>query len=348
MYLPQFHPFIENDNWWGKGFTEWTNVTKAKPLFRGHNQPHLPADLGFYDLRLEEARIAQAKLAKDYGIYGFCYYHYWFSGVRLMNRPLDDMLKSKNPDFPFMLCWANETWSRRWLGEEKEILIKQEYNLEDDVKQINWLYDNVFCDSRYIKIYDRPAFLIYRPQDLPNYKKTIQQFNDIAEKKGLARPFIIGSNSHTGSLEGVDQIMNFEPQLNLLPEAFNDNTSFRKRLRNLKLKIISSKLKVYDYTKVKKLMASRIFDYKHFPCVFVGWDNTARRGKNGIIIHNQNKEIFKESLVNAVEVIKHNPSDEKIVFINAWNEWAEGNHLEPCRKFGHDFLNAIKEVFIGK
>ncbi len=345
--LPQYHPTVENDEWWGKGFTEWTNVSKAKPLFKGHYQPHLPTDLGFYDLRLEEARIAQAELAKEYGIYGFCYYHYWFNGKRLLERPVNDILSSGKPEFPFMLCWANETWSRRWLGEEKEILIKQEYSDEDDKNHIEWLCKNAFSDKRYITIHNRPAFVIYRPQDLPDYKNTIKIFKETAIKLGCNEPYIIASNSHTATFDGFDHVMNFEPQLGrgLLKDAFNDNRSAGKFFRNLSLGVLSAKLKVYDYKKVKKIMASRKFTYKYLPSVFVGWDNTARRGLNGIIIKNQDPQIFKKSLEDAKKLVSDYEDDEKIVFINAWNEWAEGNHLEPCKKHGRDFLKMIKDVF---
>jgi lipopolysaccharide biosynthesis protein len=346
IYLPQFHPTLENDEWWGKGFTEWTNVTKAKPLFKGHYQPHLPSDLGFYDLRLEESRIAQAELAKQYGIYGFCYYHYWFKGKRLLNRPIDDMLKSETPNFPFMFFWANETWSRRWLGEEKEVLIKQEYTNKDDVEHAKWLCENVFIDPRYIRIYDRPAFAIYRPHDLPDYKRTIDIIKQIAIKSGLKEPYIIGSNSHTQSLEAFDSILNFEPQLGLLSDAFVDGSSADKKARNLSLGIKSATLKVYDYGEVKEIMAAREFSYKYLPSVFVGWDNSPRRGKKGIIIQNQNKEDFKKSLVRAKNIVQDYSTQEQIVFINAWNEWAEGNHLEPCTRYGHQFLEAVKEVFV--
>jgi lipopolysaccharide biosynthesis protein len=345
IYLPQFHPFEQNDEWWGKGFTEWTNVTKAKPLYKDHYQPRLPADLGLYDLRVEQTRIEQAAMAKAYGIYGFCYYHYWFSGTRLMHRPIDEMLKSKKPDFPFMFCWANETWSRRWLGEEKEILIKQEYSEADDHAHATWLCENAFNDSRYITIYGRPAFAIYRPHDLPDYKKTIATIKKIAVSKGLPEPFFIGSNSHTQQLDGFDQVLNFEPQLSLLPNAFNDASTLKKLSGNFQHKAWSAKLKIYDYAKAKEIMAARKIPYKSLPCVFVGWDNTARRGSNGIIIANQDKGVFKKSLERGKEMVKDNDAEEQIVFINAWNEWAEGNHLEPCSKFGHQFLDAVREVF---
>ena len=203
IYLPQFHPIPENDEWWGKGFTEWTNVTKAKPMFKGHHQPKLPGDLGFYDLRLPGIMEQQAELARAHGIFGFCFYHYWFNGKRLLNTPVDNMLSSGKPDFPFMLCWANETWSRRWLGEEKEILIKQTYSEEDDHLHAQWLCEKPFSDSRYIKVNGRPVFIIYRPSDLPDYQKTLLIIKETALKAGLKEPYIIGSNINIQKHYGV-------------------------------------------------------------------------------------------------------------------------------------------------
>lgn len=345
IVLPQFHPTKENNNWWGKGFTEWINVTKAKPLFKAHYQPHLPAELGFYDLRLAQSRLAQEQMAKDYGVYGFCYYHYWFKGKRMLYEPLDRKLKNKDEDFPFMLFWANETWSRRWLGEEKEILIQQTYTEADDYEHAKWLCETVFKDQRYITVNDKPAFVFYRPQDLPDYKKTLKIFRDTAKRFGFNDLYLIGSNSHTQKLEGFDHILNFEPQLSLLPGAFNDGPSLKKWVNNLKLGVHSCSLKLYKYSKVKKLMCSKPLSYKFLPCIFVGWDNTARRGKKGIIIMGANKNDFKDSLYWAKQIVKNYPEEEQLVFINAWNEWAEGNHLEPDIANGLQFLEAVKDVF---
>lgn len=347
IYLPQFHPVSENDKWWGKGFTEWTNVTKAKQLFKGHYQPHLPSDLGFYDLRLENSRLAQEALAKQFGVYGFCYYHYWFNGKRLLHEPLDRKLKNPKEDFPFMLCWANETWSRRWLGEEKEILIEQTYNEEDDLKHITWLI-TIFKDARYIRVNDRPVFIFYRPSFLPDIKKTLNLFRSECIKNGLNNPYLIASNSHSRINYydlGFDDILNFQPKLDLLPNAFIDHKSTKKWINNLFKGVFSSTLKIYNYGYAKSKMKT-ILHYNYIPCSFVGWDNTARRGENGIIIKDQNIQTFiKEIEENINEVQNQNRENEnQFIFINAWNEWAEGNHLEPDKKHGLTYLIALKEL----
>jgi lipopolysaccharide biosynthesis protein len=348
IYLPQFHPIEENNLWWGKGFTEWTNVTKAKSLFKNHEQPNLPSDTGFYDLRLHEARLYQEELAKKFGIYGFCYYHYWFSGYRLLNEPLDRKLKNLKEDFPFMLCWANETWSRRWLGEEKEILIKQEYSHEDDINHIKWLV-NVFKDDRYIKINNRPVFIFYRPTHIPGIRKTLEIFCEEAIKSGLEKPYLIASNSHSGTTDlfelGFDDILNFQPKLGALKDSFQDQLNIRRVFRNLGYACFHPKLKIYEYEAAKKAMDFHP-STKFIPCNMVGWDNSPRRGNKGIVLVNRSIETFKNYLRKDINVLKaqNRPSSEQFIFINAWNEWAEGNFLEPSIRHGLDYLKAVKEV----
>ena len=347
FYLPQYHPIPENDKWWGKGFTEWTNVTKAKPLFPGHYQPHLPADLGFYDLRLSEVQQAQAELAREYGIYGFCYYHYWFNGKRLLERPFNEVLATGEPDFPFCLCWANESWSRRWLGEEKEILQKQIYSKEDDFDHIRWLM-TAFSDRRYIRVKGRPLFLIYRPHDLPNPEKTTDIFRSECVNQGLPNPYILGVDAHRPGFDyrkiGFDGTLKFEPQLGVLPDFMDDRIKISKLRRNSKFGIMSPKLKVYDYSSARRMMTSKKRDFPTYLSMFVSWDNTARRGENSIIIINSTPEKFESGLSDMVHSVFQKPEDERIFFINAWNEWAEGNHLEPDLKNGHKYLEAVKRV----
>jgi len=348
IHLPQFHPTPENNEWWGKGFTEWTNVTKAKPLFKGHNQPQLPVDLGFYDLRHLQTHIDQANLAKEYGIEGFAYYHYWFHGKRLLSEPIDLILKHKEINFPFCLFWANETWSRRWLGEEREILLEQTYSFDDDKKHIKWLIE-AFKDPRYIKVDNRPVLIIYRASYFPDISKTLEIFKNECIDAGVPQPYFIASNSHAGDFDlrskGFDSILDFQPQLGKLENAFTDKKTFNKLLKNIKLGVFSSKLKIYEYLEAKKKMITK-HPYPYFPCSFVGWDNTARRGKNGIIIKNSSPEIYKKFLDNDFKTLlsMNFSEEENFVFINAWNEWAEGNHLEPDMKFGTQFLEATKEI----
>lgn len=353
IYLPQFHPIPENNIWWEEGFTEWTNVAKAKPLFKGHYQPHLPADMGYYDLRVPEAREAQAALAKEHGIYGFCYYHYWFNGRRLLERPFNEVLETGKPDFPFMLFWANETWSRRWLGEERDILIKQTYSTEDDHNHAAYLV-NVFKDKRYITIDGSPVFIIYRPFDLPDVAATIRILRNAAEKEGL-KLYIVASNSHAPLHAqqqllnlGFDSVLNFMPQLGALPDFLSNRFLWRRLSRNmLQHSKPSGRLKLFSYKQaLKQMQRKEPTDFKNIvPCVFTGWDNTARRNNNAIIIEGNTPALFKAELIRVKEKLSASRNEHDLFFINAWNEWAEGNHLEPDVLHGSAFLKAVKDVF---
>lgn len=344
FYLPQYHPIPENDAWWGKGFTEWTNVVKARPLFRRHYQPHLPADLGFYDLRVPEVREAQAELASRHGIEGFCYYHYWFNGKRLLERPFDEVLASGQPDFPFCLAWANETWSRRWLGEERQILRKQTYSSEDDRNHAIWL-TSALSDPRYIRVQGRPLLMIYRPRDLPDAKRTTDRFRDECVRSGIPEPYLLGVNAHCAGLDcrsiGFDGTLDFEPQLGALPDAFHDRAKISKLMRNLRFGVISPRLKIYDYSSAREIMRSGNRDIPSYPCILVGWDNTPRRGAAGIIVVNSTPDQFGSGLSEIINSAVSKAYDDRLVFINAWNEWAEGNHLEPDLSNGRGYLEAV-------
>jgi len=349
FYLPQFHPLPENDTWWGKGFTEWRNVTKAKPHFDGHYQPHLPSDLGFYDLRLAESRKDQADMARQFGIEGFCYWHYWFNGKRLLERPFNEVLKSQEPDFPFCLAWANETWSRRWLGEPKDVLMEQTYSDEDDLKHIRWL-TGVFMDDRYMTVNGRPMFLIYRPSDLPNPQRTTDLFRLECLKNAINDPYLIGVNGHDVYRDfrkiGFDATLHFTPQLGILPEAFEDGPSATKSERNLRFGVRSDVLKIYDYKESLKAMLSlrESLTYPTIPSICVGWDNTPRRAEKAIILTKSDSEFFKNELSALIDEQSAKPFNERFVFLNAWNEWAEGNHLEPDLQLGHQFLEATRSA----
>jgi lipopolysaccharide biosynthesis protein/glycosyltransferase involved in cell wall biosynthesis len=350
IHLPQFHPFKENNEWWGDGFTEWTNVRKSRPLFAGHDQPRVPADIGYYDLRSAEVRVAQAALARRYGIDGFCYYHYWFHGKRLMTEPLDAIFESGEPDFPFCLCWANETWSRRWLGEEKDVLIEQTYSPEDDVNHSRFLA-KVFSDRRYIRINGRPLFIIYRPTQIPVLPHFISSLREFSRLAGAGDPFLLGCSSHAEGTDmrtlGLDGTMDFQPKLGFLTEAFDDKSTPQRLARNRALGVDFPHLRLYDAKDFRKSM--EVFrdqlDYPVHPSVFVSWDNTPRRGENGIVLMNNTPEDFGKSLESARRYVNSAKfHGEKVIFINAWNEWAEGNYLEPDIVQGYDYIKKISAL----
>ncbi len=354
LYLPQFHPIPENDAWWGRGFTEWTNVAAARPHFRGHHQPHLPADLGFYDLRLAEAREAQATLASQNGIHGFCYYHYWFNGSRLLERPFNDVLSSRSPDFPFCLCWANENWTRAWDGQEREILKKQSYSNEDNRRHIDWLI-RAFQDSRYIRIEGKPLFLIYRLHDIPNAGELLAMWRAQAQRQGLPGLYLcamqtgLSAGSEAPLLRsGVDAIVDFQPNWPSFPASGNliDRLAVAARtiLPASLYQAVSrsvSATRVIDYGKVVDVLLKRPWpkNYTRFPCVFPSWDNSARR-KAPTIIQNDDPGRYQRWLEVAIDAVRGYAAEQQVVFINAWNEWAEGCHLEPDSRNQHAFLNA--------
>jgi lipopolysaccharide biosynthesis protein len=346
IHLPQFHPIKENDEWWGKGFTEWTNVSRARPLFPGHRQPQVPADLGYTDLRLAETRQAQAEMARRYGVHGFCYYHYWFEGHRLIERPVNEILASGEPDFPFSLCWANETWSRRWLGEEREILLKQTYSPADHERHARWLAA-AFADKRYVRVHDRPIFLIYRPLDIPDLKASLDIYRRVVEQEMGRDPFLVAVDSHRPGhdfrAEGFDYSMNFRPQLGLIPGVTEDGFRWRRWWQNRQLGVRSGRLKAISYDEfLSRMQAIEPKHDKYFPSVFVDWDNTPRRGERGVVVVGGSPERFRAQVGHAVQVARTRPEPERVVFINAWNEWAEGNKLEPDQQYGHAYLEALR------
>ena len=350
FYLPQYHPIPENDVWWGKGFTEWTNVTRARPVFRGHYQPHLPADLGFYDLRVAESRDAQAALAREYGIQGFCYFHYWFNGKRLLERPFDEVLASGKPDFPFCLCWANESWSRRWLGEERDVLMEQTYSQEDDLAHADWL-GCAFADDRYIRISGRPLFLVYRPAHLPDANRTVELWRSVFKRQGLGDPYLVGVDAHCPGVDcrqlGFDTTFAFTPQLSALPGWSGDGWNLRRFLHNMQRHIRNGRTKVYDITEARRAMAQIPRGFPHVQCVFVGWDNTPRRGSDGIVMINGTPAEFGAALRTAIDDMALSAEGNNLLFINAWNEWGEGNHLEPDQRSGRGYLEQVKQAVDG-
>ena len=352
FYLPQFHPTPDNDRWWGQGFTEWTNVVQAQRLFRGHYQPHLPADLGFYDLRLPETRQAQADLARDYGIYGFCYYHYWFHGRRLLERPFDEVLASGKPDFPFCLCWANESWTRAWDGCD-DPLIEQQYSEIDDLRHIRWLA-RAFQDQRYIRVDGKPLFLVYRASDLPNPARTTAIWREEAMKLGIGDIFLGMVESNFPSERREPESIGFDAAVEFQPDWFNQGSPLRRgKLWTLSRKLgLTSRAygdhDMFDYpTMVKRMLDKPRPSFLRFPCVTPSWDNSPRRKRKATILVGSTPETYRAWLEEVVKTVQRRPTEERIVFITAWNEWAEGNHLEPDLRYGRAYLEATREALLG-
>ncbi len=336
FYLPQFHPIPENDEWWGTGFTEWTSVNRARPLYPGHYQPHVPADLGYYDLRLPEVRQAQADLAAAHGVSGFVYYHYWFHGKRLLERPFDEVLASGSPDFPFALCWANEEWTRNWDASTGTVLMPQEYSEADDLAHIRWLA-TAFADDRYIKIGGRPLMLIYRAQQLPDPKRTFDLWREEAQRLGIPDLYLCWVESH-GPPPGGPKAFGLDASVGFMP--FSGGRVFEPVEGTRGHRILD-----YQSAFLAELSQPEV-SWRRFPSVMVGWDNTARRPYGATIFEGASPEEYQRWLGLAVESMSEVPDEEKYLFIVAWNEWAEGNHLEPDQRYGRGFLEATRAVLL--
>ncbi len=338
FYLPQFHQIPENDAWHGEGFTEWTVVAKSKPLFAGHRQPEFPGELGFYDLRVPETRIAQAALARNHGISGFLYYHYWFNGRRLLERPFDEVLASGSPNFPFALCWANEGWYRRWQGSKDELILEQEFNEEDDLAHIRWLI-TCFKDPRYIRVKGRPLLAVYRAQLFPDPKKTVELWRNECEEAGVAPPWLVMFETKQ-ELEdpaelGFDASAEFVPHR--LPTLCDTMVARPKT---------DASNMIYDYGEVASAYLQRPRPpWTSYPCVATGWDNSPRRQQGEAqLLLGSTPEKYGRWLTEAIRVQAESEMGDGIVFVNAWNEWAEGAHLEPDAHWGRAYLETTKSV----
>ena len=341
-YLPQFHPVPENDEWWGTGFTEWTNVTKARPLFRGHVQPHLPSDLGFYDLRVPETREAQADLARRYGVTAFCYWHYWFAGKRLLERPFDDVLTSGSPDLPFCVAWANQTWSGIWHGAPDRILIEQTYpGPDDEARHFEYLL-TAFRDQRYLRIDGRPVMHIYKPGELPEPARFVERWQTMAQKAGLDGLYLIAGLGETpyptykedGYDAGVYYQFPFGEER--VPTVW-DRAVGRAQGSAVGRAMGQTRTvgpKRYPYAEVFPEIPAGL-QGPIFPCVYPNWDNTPRSGRGGVLATGATPERFANHMRRALEIARALPEGEQVVFIKSWNEWAEGNYLEPDRETGH-------------
>lgn len=374
LYLPQFHPIPENDLWWGKGFTEWTNVGRAKPLFKGHYQPKVPADLGYYDLRLPEVREEQARLAKSAGIEGFCYYHYWFGNNKiLLERPFKEVLESGKPDFPFCLCWANHTWSNKtWEKSSSKVkssvLAKQEYLGEKDhIEHFNYLLP-AFKDTRYMKIDGKLIFTIYDPIGFKDVSNFMAIWRRLAEENNLPGFHFIGMTPATLSFkilpngETESSLPNLKNSADIynhiLSLGFDAVNSFGKRrgeliydgkFKNLAIKGLQH-LGInfphrYDYSKtVANYFPPEDAWENVYPTILPQWDRTARVGKADGVYVNSTPEKFKEHVLNAKSLIAEKSPEHQVLFLKSWNEWAEGNYMEPDLVYGHGYINALREA----
>ncbi len=338
--LPQYHPIPENDEWWGKGFTEWRPVSKGRPLFRNHYQPHIPSELGFYDLRVPEVREQQAALARKAGLNGFVYYHYWFGGRRLLERPVNDILRMGEPAFPFCLCWANESWSRNWDGNSKSILFPQVYSPADDVEHIKWLC-RAFEDQRYIKIGGCPLFIVYRPSNVPNMRETAEKWRSAAVQHGFPGLFLCGVQAFVDDIHepiefGLDAAIEFKPNC----------TDPGPTLRSTDPIEIGYQLhRVWTYDSlVNKCLENQLPAYKLFPGICPSWDNSVRRRIGGTIFKDATPDKYRDWLFELLVREPIRPQRESIIFVNAWNEWAEGNHLEPCERWGDGYIEATSQA----
>lgn len=348
LYLPQYHPIPENDQWWGKGFTEWTNVGKAKTLFKGHYQPRVPADLGYYDLRVSETRKAQADMAREYGIEGFCYWHYWFgNGKRLIERPFNEVVKSGEPDFPFCLAWANDTWKGFAHGlNNRNVLIEQLYPGEEDYTAHFYEVLDALKDERYITVEGKPLFMIYKPLDNEEIKVFIKTWRRLATENGLKGIYFVG---HINNSNGdVDSVMNVGVDavntVRINNYLINHRTFFQKIIKRIN-KVFRGVPNAFSYKIMSKYFIEPEIDSLElvYPSVIPGWDHTPRSGKEGLVITNSTPEYFRSHLRDALKTVENKSDEHKIVFIKSWNEWAEGNYMEPDLKFGKQYLEVLKE-----
>jgi hypothetical protein len=365
FYLPQFHPIPENDAWWGPGFTEWTNVARARPLYRGHFQPNLPADLGFYDLRLGETRQAQADLARSAGIEGFCYWHYWFGGGRrILERPFEEVVATGSPDFPFCLAWANQSWTGIWHGSPKSVLMKQDYpGREDEAAHFAWAL-RAFRDPRYMKVDGCPIFVVFAPHDLPSAPDFIAHWRQLAERAGLPGIYFVAISNryeagvdrwHGKLLEPFDAVTPLTPH-DFLEDAVRGTVAkVRKRLRERNLgvrfnAVTGSRLRLPARFPYADVVAQAMLDFpdgeRFLPGVLPGWDNTPRSGPRGVVFEGATPELFAQYLRQALNRVAERPPQKAIIFLKAWNEWAEGNYIEPDRRHGQAYLDAVRSVML--
>jgi hypothetical protein len=344
FYLPQYHPIPENDLWWGNGFTEWTNVGKAKPLFPGHYQPHVPADLGYYDLRVPDSRIKQANLAQSYGIDAFCYWNYWFgNGKKLLNLPIDEVVRTGEPNFPFCLGWANHSWeAKNWSTKKinSKILIQQLYPGVDDAKFHFFSLLHIFKDKRYLKHNGKPIFVIWDPLNIPNNIDFVNLWNDLAIENGLNGFTFIGFTYNKKNVNNIYKL-GFDY---VTYDALLDVKSEKNVFTHFMLKVIRELFQfpiIIDYKKYAESSLNSYLSSDIVPCILPNYDHTPRSGKRGLVLRSS-PDSFESHLIDILNNMNLGKIKNDFLFIKSWNEWGEGNHLEPDLRFSHDYLKNFK------
>ena len=356
FYLPQFHPVPENDRWWGPGFTEWVNVARLRPLYPGHNAPMLPGELGFYDLRVEETRVHQAELARSHGVSAFCYWHYWFAGRRMLERVVDEVRTSGVPDFPYCLGWANESWRATWVGAPDRLFIEQTFPGEEDDRRHFDAVVGAFHDPRYLRVDGKPLFYIYRPRNLPDPARFADRWRAFAQEAGLPGLFLVaqtvpGPDQWSAVAHGFDAIAPFQRYPFVARRAAATHRLHDARWSPDWLLSAASR---------RQHLTPSIYSYRHwsphiptlglpstelaYPTVLPNSDNTPRLGRRGTVYHGTSPERYGAQVRRAVELVADRPDDHRLVFVKSWNEWAEGNYLEPDRRSQRAFLEAHRDA----
>ena len=345
FYLPQYHPIPENDEWWGKGFTEWTNVGKAKPLYPGHYQPRIPADLGYYDLRVSEVRIQQAEMAKEYGVDGFCYWHYWFGeGKRLLETPLNEVLKTKEPDFPFCLGWANHSWkAKTWSKDGKDrVLIEQKYPGVKDYEEHFKSLLETFKDDRYIKDDEKPVFMVWEPENIPDIDVFFNCWNKLAIENGYKGVYFIGFTYNFEDIKTIKKMgfndVIYDPIINV----FKNSSPIKRFFQNV-MRTLFSVPRLINYNLYARVNTEAFKKVDYIPCVLPNFDHTPRSGKRGFVLLSTPGK-FRKHLDKIFSINSEKTVASEYIIIKSWNEWGEGNHLEPDLKYKHKYLEALKSV----
>lgn len=346
FYLPQYHPIAENDAWWGTGFTEWTNVAKARPLFHGHRQPRLPADLGFYDLRVSETRQAQADMARSAGIDAFVYWHYWFGDGRMvLQRPLDEVVSSGEPDFPFCVGWANQSWSGVWYGAADQILIKQTYPGPADIEAHFQRLLPIVSDRRYFRVAGMPLIYVFAPAEIPDPERWCETMRELADREGLAGLYLVGNGLTPPALRGFDAGSS-HPQL----RPYRSVGTVTRRIARTFLGSdrvgparSSFRRAANRYQDVLQALGKASAVARH-PTILTGWDNTPRSGRLGNVLTGFDQSSFEVHVNDVLAYVRDVRSSvhPKICFVKSWNEWAEGNILEPDSVLGHSILDTFR------